>query len=295
MTIETPPDWQAALQSILDRNVRHVLVLGAPDAGKSTFCGILLAHAVAASRKAALLDADPGQKQVGPPACVTLGHLGTGGRPVLSALVFLGTIEPLRCWPRLLAGAASLAAEARADLVVINTCGLLRGPGRRLKAAIISAMRPDLLVTIGEDRNAETILADHPGIPALRLPRSALARRKGEGERRTLRRAAFRNYFEQAPCWPLLTNRIHLESGDGEALPPPGRLVALADKAGRDLVLGLVMGQAPSGHLLLKAPQPDRVVAGLRWGRLGLDEAWAEQWATFAQPGPPTRHQSGQA
>ena len=62
--------------------IHRVLVLGAPDAGKSTFRGMLLAHAAGQSRRAALLDADPGQKHVGPPACVTLGRMGEGGGPV---------------------------------------------------------------------------------------------------------------------------------------------------------------------------------------------------------------------
>jgi polynucleotide 5'-hydroxyl-kinase GRC3/NOL9 len=277
LPLEMSPAWQAALARITGGEIRRVLVLGAPDAGKSTFCSMLLAHAAKQSRQAAFLDADPGQKHLGPPGCVTLGCTDGHGVPVLLKLVYLGAVEPLGRWGRLIAGCAFLAAEARADLLVVNTCGLLRGPGRRLKGAMISALQPDLLVAIGEGRELEAVLRDHPMSPAIVLPRSPLARRKGEGERRALRRTAFRLYFEHAPAWALPVAGIRLQSETGEPHPSPGRLVALADEAGTDLTLGLVLRLDLPGSLLLRAPLPDRPVAGLRWGSLGLDEAWAER------------------
>lgn len=274
-----PLDWQAALARITGGDFQRVLVLGAPDAGKSTLCSMLLAHAAALSGRAALLDVDPGQKQVGPPGCVTLGRMGESGNLVLSKLVYLDAVEPMRGWARLIAGCTTLAEAARGELLVINTCGLLRGPGRRLKRAMISALRPDLLVPIGGGRDLEAVLVDHPMLPTIALARSPLARRKGEGERRALRRAAFRLYFEQAPVRAFPAPGTRLQSETGEAQPSPGRLVALMDEAGADLALGLVLRQEPSGSLVLRAPLPDRPVAGLRWGSLALDEAWAEHHA----------------
>ncbi|MFC7737252.1 Clp1/GlmU family protein [Roseomonas sp. GCM10028921] len=282
MPVETPLDWEAALHRIARGPSRRVLVLGAPDAGKSTFCGLLLAQAAGLSRPAALLDTDPGQKQLGPPACVTLGRIAGSGPPILSALAYLGAIEPLGAWARLMESSAALAAEARAGLLVINTCGLLRGPGRRLKLALIAALRPDLLVAIGEDRDLGAVLADHAALPSLALARPPLARRKGAGERRALRRAGFRDYLEGAPAWPLAIAGLSLHSDTGEAGPPPGRLLALANEAGADMALGRVIRHDHQGFLHLRAPRPDRPVAGLRWTRLSLDEGWAEYRAPLA-------------
>lgn len=280
--IETPPDWQSALQRILAGPARRVLVLGACDAGKSSFCGLLFSQAAEATGQVALLDADPGQKQVGPPACVTLGRPNGEGVPTLSALGYLGTIEPLRGWSQLIVGSVFLAAQAHPDFVVVNTCGLLRGPGRRLKGAMISALRPDLLVAIGEDRDLEMVLADHAGLPVLRLVRSEGARRKGEGERRALRQMAFRAYFEPAPVWSLDPGTIRLTPATDEPLPQPGRLVALADEAGHDMAVGLVVPENDPGQLLLRSPRPDRTVASLRWGSLGLDQTWREHRTTLS-------------
>jgi polynucleotide 5'-hydroxyl-kinase GRC3/NOL9 len=90
---DVPADWAAAVRRILDGDIRRVLVLGAKDAGKSSFCRVLLRQAARAGRPAELLDADPGQKLVGPPACVTLAR---GPSPMPAALAFVGTLDPLR-------------------------------------------------------------------------------------------------------------------------------------------------------------------------------------------------------
>jgi polynucleotide 5'-hydroxyl-kinase GRC3/NOL9 len=270
--IDIPADWAAAIRRVRDDGLRRVLVLGATDSGKSSFCRALLRQA---GQDGAVLDADPAQKLVGPPACVTLGR---GAGPSLAALSFVGTLDPLRGWRRLVGGTARLAAEAAGgDLLVVNTSGLLAGAGQRLKAAKIAAVRPQLLVALGEDPRLDPILADHAAIPALRLGRSPLARRKGEGERRALRRAAFRAWLAPAPAWVLDLQGLWL---DGEAegaalplpLPLPGQVVALADAAGRDCVLGIVLRGAPDGGaLVLRAPRPEQRVAGLRWGNLRLE------------------------
>lgn len=276
--MDVPPDWAAAAERIAAGGVRRVLVLGPGDAGKSTFCRVLLRRTARDGLDVALLDADPAQKLVGPPACVTLGR---GEPPALSALAFTGALDPLRGWRRSVAGVGRLAAEAAgADLLVCNTSGLLAGAGRRLKAAKIAAARPDLLVALGDGADLEAVLADHAAIPAIRLARPPLARRKGAGERRALRREAFRRYFAAAPVWTLDLRGLRREGGPGgEEAPGPGRLVALADAAGRDLALGAVLdanGAPPGGALRLRAPRPEVPVAALRWGALRLDEHRAE-------------------
>ncbi len=54
--------------------------------------------------------------------------------------------------------------------------------------------------------------------------------------------------------------------------------MALADAAGRDLTLGVVLGgdgdEAPTGGggVRLRAPRPEAPVARLRWGSVRLDE-----------------------
>jgi polynucleotide 5'-hydroxyl-kinase GRC3/NOL9 len=283
---DVPLDWATAVRRILDGDLRRVLVLGGTDAGKSSFCRLLLQDAASTGRVVTLLDADLGQKLAGPPACVTLAD---DTAAALAALAFVGALDPLRGWRRLVEGTTRLAAEAARDaLLVVNTSGLVAGAGRRLKAAKIAAVRPQLLVAIGADAAVAAILADHIAIPALRLSRSPLARRKGVGERRLLRSAAFDAYFASAPAWALDLESLWRDGeAGGEALPAAGQLVGLADMAGRDLALGLVLDVRPAAPtLLLRAPRPAAPVAGLRWGalRLGRDPADAAPAMQLVQP-----------
>jgi len=278
LEIDVPADWADAARRLAEGRPRRVLVLGPPDAGKSTLCRFLLHEAAAAGRAVALVDADVGQKTVGPPACVTLGRPGEAEAVELAGLAFVGTTDPVRGWRHLLAGLGHLTAEARADLLLVNTGGLLAGPGRRLKAAKIGALRPDLLVALGSDPGLEALLDDHAGLQVLRLAPSPRARRKTAAQRRAERQAAFRDYFAGAATWTAAMSELPMEGApDPDALPPRRLLVGLIGDDGRDLALGLVADADPAARTLtLLAAAPRERVRGLRRGTLGLDETFRE-------------------
>jgi polynucleotide 5'-hydroxyl-kinase GRC3/NOL9 len=278
-SIDIPAEWAGLASHLAERPaVRRVLVLGAVDVGKSTLCRFLLHSAGAAGRTAALLDADLGQKMIGPPACVTLGRAAEGGGLALSAFVFVGATEPVRVADRALVGIGRLAAEAQADLLLANSDGLLRGPGRRLKAAEIASFRPDLLVALGGHPELGPILADHPALPTWRLPASPLVRRKTRGERRRARRQAFARHFAGARPLALPLAKLVMEGAPlAGAVPPPRLLVGLADVAGRDRALGIVLGCDPAAAVLRAWTTADGSAIGrLRWGMTALDESCHE-------------------
>lgn len=266
--LHVPPDWAEAAERILREDTRSVLVLGAVDMGKSTLCRFLLAEAMRNGRSAALLDADVGQKTVGPPACVTL--LDSSGL----RLAFVGTTSPLPEWRRLIDGIRRLASEADADLLVVNTSGLLAGPGRRLKAAKIEALRPDLLIGIGGGADLEAVLSDHGNRPVLRLMQSPEARRKTDGERRAIRREAFRRYFTQAAA--LVLSRQKLQPVRSDAPCPAGLLVGLKDRHGGVEGLGLLTGQPDAATVEILTPVAAERIGRIVPGALCLDENFAE-------------------
>jgi polynucleotide 5'-kinase involved in rRNA processing len=70
-------DWQHLADDLVRSAWRRVVVLGASDRGKSTFCRFLAQQLALADVGMSLLDADPGQKMLGPPACVTAGYFNT--------------------------------------------------------------------------------------------------------------------------------------------------------------------------------------------------------------------------
>jgi polynucleotide 5'-hydroxyl-kinase GRC3/NOL9 len=250
-------------------------VLGARDTGKSTFCRFLADAGPQAGRSTALLDTDVGQKMIGPPACVTMSDAHG------LSLAFAGTTNPVLGWRRLIDGMHRLVQRTDADVLVVNTSGLLAGPGRRLKAAKIDELRPDLLIVLGEDPVLEAIAGDRPALPVLRLPSSPEARRKTDGERRAARREAFRIYFADATI--LRIERRMVQSLGADASLPAGLLVGLSEK-GIDLGLGLLVDSNDATLEVLSPVTGDgigRVVPGL----LRLDGQFSEMPAPGRPPG----------
>jgi polynucleotide 5'-hydroxyl-kinase GRC3/NOL9 len=266
--LHAPPEWVEAAEHICRHAPARVLVIGARDTGKSTFCRFLYDAATQLGRSAALLDTDVGQKTVGPPACVTLKD-----RYGLK-LAFVGATNPVLGWRRLVEGTRRLAHEADADLLVVNTSGLLGGPGRRLKAAKIDAVQPGLLIALGDDPALQAIIGDRPERPVLRLPLSPEARRKTDGERRAARREAFGAYFAQASI--LTLDKGMLTAVEPDAPLSPRLLVGLADKHGNDLGLGLLIGWRDGSTPEILSPVAQDSIGQIALGSLCLDQNFSE-------------------
>ncbi|HEX2137697.1 MAG TPA: Clp1/GlmU family protein [Microvirga sp.] len=269
--------WRSAAAAIVRGGARRVLVLGPRDAGKSTFCRLLILSGHGAGRAMALLDTDVGQKMIGPPACVTLGEPAPDGTLALSALAFVGTSDPVRGWRPLLSAVERLADVPRADLLVVNTGGLLSGPGPRLKAQKAALLAPDIVVAIGRDPGVDAVLGECPDLPLIRLPSSPLARRKAEGERRAARREAFRTYFAGAREQAMSFGSLCVDDG-----PPPVAaarlLVGLCDASGRDLGLGLLTAlEQDAGAFTCLTPVSLQSVSRMRVGALVLDQDFSER------------------
>jgi polynucleotide 5'-hydroxyl-kinase GRC3/NOL9 len=187
---------------------RVVVLLGGLDSGKSTLGRAIAAAGVEAGRRVAYLDADLGQKSVGPPTAVTLRMIKDASdlepeamaRP--DGLYFVGATSPQGQLLPLVVGTASMMRRARdgdAELVVVDTSGLVSGVyGQMLKYHKIELLRPD--VVIGLQRGEE--LAPLLGIvqrfftsEPIVLPVEAGTRSTSVEERAQNREEAFRRYF----------------------------------------------------------------------------------------------------
>jgi polynucleotide 5'-hydroxyl-kinase GRC3/NOL9 len=267
-SLHVPPEWAEAAEHICRDAPARVLVIGARDTGKSTFCRFLCDAATQLDRRSALLDTDVGQKTVGTPACVTMRDR------YAVKIAFVGTTNPVLGWSRLVEATRRLAHDVEDELLIVNTSGLLGGPGRRLKAAKIHAVQPGLLIALGDHPALRAILGDHPGTPVLRLPLSPEARRKTDGERRAVRREGFQRYFAQASV--LTLDKGMLTAAEPVAGLPPGLLVGLADRHGNDLGLGLVIGCRDGLTLDILSPVAQAGICRITQGSLCLDRTFSE-------------------
>lgn len=261
--IEPCAAWCAALDRAAAAS--RTIVIGAADAGKSSF---VLAAMAGQLRGLALLDLDPGQKMIGAPGTISLGRYDADARRLLlEAFVFVRTTSAARF------GATTEAAEALAagaGAFIANTAGFTTGPGTWLQVQTIAALKPDLIVAIGE--GLEPILGAHPAVPAVRIARSPLAVRKSPSTRAAIRQAAFAYALAGASRFSLDAT-IGIEPG----LPTPfvnaaRPVCALADERG-DMAI-CVLERCGGGELIVHAPAPPRPVRTIRLGSM-----WAESRA----------------
>jgi polynucleotide 5'-hydroxyl-kinase GRC3/NOL9 len=276
------------------------MMLGAADVGKTTTATRLVGAAVRAGLGTAVVDADIGQSDIGPPA--TIGW-GIAARPVRrmtdiapAGLWFVGDTSPRGVYRYVVEGTAVLTATAQrrgARLVVVDTTGWVDGiDAVAAKIRKIRRLAPRHIVAIQRTAEVEPILADVPtGTLVHRLRPAQAARTRTSAERRALREARFSTYFAGARPVVLDTRRLafarcvlfhnaHVPPAQVLADVPPAALrhllVGLAGR-GRIMAMGTVFRSAPALHRLdIIAPgvAPDEVRSivwgGLRvapWGR----------------------------
>lgn len=230
-----PDDWAALAEELAGSGWRRLVVLGAADRGKSTLIRVLAARLAGQGGTLSLLDCDLGQKMAGPPGCVTLADWRGGF--ALTGLYFVGTTNPVGATPAVVAGAARLAARAGGRLLV-NTSGLVEGPGLALKRWKLDALDPDRIVLLAAPGEQRALAALVPPERLVRLSPSPQARRKGQGGRERARRAAFEAALAGAPEQVLVPRAVERTTREA-ATPGEMRLVGLADAGGEDIGVGL--------------------------------------------------------
>jgi polynucleotide 5'-hydroxyl-kinase GRC3/NOL9 len=192
--VDIPAEWKQCAERIREDRRRIVLVLGASDRGKSTWCDYLARHLSSSGLAVGFVDADIGQKDVGPPATVSYSRVrGPGGlkEAGLADFYFVGAITPVGHFLELVVGTRRMLERAEEPFVIIDTTGLIDGPGRVLKAAQIESVEPDAIVGIERGDELGVVLSPHRHRCQFRLAASRRAVRKSPGLRRKAREQAF--------------------------------------------------------------------------------------------------------
>lgn len=209
-----------------------MLVMGAPGSGKSTFCIYLTGFFCRRGKRVALIDADPGQPFIGPPASVSLGLYREAAellkkKPPL-AMGFVGNTSPVGHLLEAVAAVHKLSVYAQRlnqDLVLVNTCGLVNGgAARELKFHEIDTLAPRYVVALQRKNEVEHLLSPHghrSGLLILRLPQSPDAEMSTSEARRAVREQRFKEYFRGADYQEIALSDVGVHGpglGNGERL-----------------------------------------------------------------------------
>lgn len=248
MNIDIPKEWR---MSGLDELTGLVMVVGAPNTGKSTFCAYLYALFSQAEQPAAFLDGDPGQSRLGPPTTITLalGRQGEAGYPPEGKRLrkFIGSTSPAGHMLPLLAGAGRLVERARRmgfNRIVYDTTGLVDPAqgGLALKYAMIDLLDPQAVVAIQADAELEALLRllKRSGrAQAIQLSASTAVISRDAAARKHYRAERFAAYFSAADKVTLDWRKYGIFPGPRFAL---NRLVGLEDGDWITLGLGIILG-----------------------------------------------------
>jgi polynucleotide 5'-hydroxyl-kinase GRC3/NOL9 len=285
--ISVPAAWQE-----IDAGSLHgvVMVVGGPGSGKSTLSHWLLQQSLAAGKRTAFIDGDPGQSRLGPPTTVSLA-LGEPGRFRLSEggnrwYRFIGATSPVRHMLPLISSAGRLAHTARtqqAETIIYDTTGLIdkRQGGLNLKLALCDLLQPSLVITIQKDNELRPLieyLRRTESTRSIELLPCRNTRRRYMEERQNYRREKYERYFKNAAP-------VELEWTSVAVLPEPVfhryQLMALEDTEGFVIGLGIIK-EIDTKNERLTIISPHQATANpdtIRLGSLTLDPVrFEEQW-----------------
>jgi len=276
-------------RAVIDRIAttgRVAVLVGGLDSGKSTLGKAIALTALEAGRTVAYLDADLGQKIVGPPTAVTLRMLRDPTDAVpdkladFDSMYFVGATSPQGQLLPLVVGAARLLAKATAqgaDLVVVDTSGVVSGVyGQILKYHKIELLQPDVVIGLqrGEELNPVLgIIQRFFSCELVALPVSAEIRSTSVDERARNRETALRRYFAEPlqrwrvkptvfmPALPALFEQEQLDR----------IVVGLSDGEGEYIGMGYLEHASEEGVLRLTSPVAEGPKA-LKLGSVRLDE-----------------------
>jgi polynucleotide 5'-hydroxyl-kinase GRC3/NOL9 len=229
-----PADSQQALDAAL-ASPGLVLLLGAPDSGKTTLALQLVNEALARGKRAGFIDTDVGQSEIGPPGSIGLAlpqepaRSPADWRP--AALAFVGATSPFGRLLDVVVGARRLADEARrrgAETVIVDTSGMVTGQvAIRLKLAKLEVLQPTVVLALRRGRELDPLLRVVPAAcratvyPLAPAPAAVV---KPPALRRARRAARFAEYLKEARLHEIDPRRVIPVGGwlfTGRPLEPP--------------------------------------------------------------------------
>ena len=211
-------DWENLARKVVQPQ-QIVLVIGATDVGKSTFCRFLIERGLTSGLRVGFVDADVGQSQIGPPTTIGLKVFAPndstesavpntslaeleeiGDEP--DALYFVGWTSPERHLLQCVVGTRLMvdaALKTEADFIVVDTTGYIEGDTAVvLKQHKIELVKPTDLICLHRSRELEAIVAPFEGNDTIQTHRLLPHRRvtsKSDDFRRKYRESSFERYF----------------------------------------------------------------------------------------------------
>jgi polynucleotide 5'-hydroxyl-kinase GRC3/NOL9 len=259
MALQIHEEWIPHIREILSAPGVTVVV-GATDSGKTSFSAMLANSAVRAGVPAAVVDADMGQSEIGPPTAISMGlvdnEIQSLSDIVQRKLFFVGYTSPVNHFAPAIVGTKKMvdaAVQSGRTLVIVDTTGFVRGNlARRLKTYKLQMLEPRHIVALQRKGEAEHFLRlfdTWAGCSVHRLPVAERAHIKPRPLRTQRRAVKFYEYFRESREHTFLFQKT-ATSGTmlGTGIPLLPKYLKFAE---RSLASDVLYGEAVDGGIYL--------------------------------------------
>ncbi|NIP67193.1 hypothetical protein GWN63_05670 [Candidatus Bathyarchaeota archaeon] len=214
-----PSSWEDAWEKLTAfSRPSTVMVVGEVDSGKSSFCTYLLNHTLRLQWRSAILDADLGQSDVGPPSTIGLSHVKQPIKDLFEVeaeqAYFVGSTSPSQVMNRVMEGLVQLKSSLRLgdlDFLVINTDGWISGEEAvSYKVGLINKISPEVVVGIEKADEVSPILTALESTETMAVDSPSAIKRRSQEKRRVLRELGYKKYLKKAKVrsFPLSWVRV---------------------------------------------------------------------------------------
>ncbi|NIO03703.1 MAG: hypothetical protein GTN74_03560 [Proteobacteria bacterium] len=210
-SIEVPESWER-LESEIQKAKGTVMVIGAPDTGKTTLTRFLVRELCNCGEAVAYIDGDIGQSILGPPTTQAMavfdGNFRDFGDIRPEAIYFVGSVSPRGNRLETIVGLKKLLERSQAGrtrIAILDTTGYVTGEDAiELKYQKMDLLDPRHIVALQHNQEIEPLLRSQRGRESVvihRIPSSSRVQTRSQEERRRYRWSRFKAYFR--------TVRIH--------------------------------------------------------------------------------------
>ncbi|MFP3985023.1 MAG: Clp1/GlmU family protein [Candidatus Bathyarchaeia archaeon] len=214
-----PTSWFKLTEEVFSLKKPAVaMIMGDVDSGKTSVCTFLVNSALKARLRVAVVDADLGQSDIGPPTTIGLAYIDKPVKDLFhveaSNVCFVGFTNPSGAKNRIaqcIVGFKNQVFKGSEDLLVVNTDGWVKGEEAvQYKIMLAEKVAPNVVVMIQQKDELAPILL---GLKKTKVfvvsPSTAISERDRE-KRQVLRELSYRKYLKNAKieAFPLGWTKI---------------------------------------------------------------------------------------
>ncbi len=210
-----PLSWREAAIALAEIGEGIAVVIGGADTGKTTLCTFLSNSLILKNRQVAIVDADIGQTDLGPPTTMAAAEVTASvvnlSQVKPSERLFIGLTSPGHAKGKVIRSIKRLVEchTKPGKMVIVNTDGWIEGNEAALyKLQMLDELQPDITLGIGGNEtpsilqtgNRTTLLVGSPDI----------IRERTRIDRRELRVLGYRRYLAGASLRTLRLDGVRL-------------------------------------------------------------------------------------